>query len=99
MSPNLRPRTPRYQDFIDGVKLALSVGQASPALTIKVFCEILERADVLETRVNSTKKPFTAETPDNYEDLSTLINDYYNWRVNNAAPVEWLRHAELPESL
>lgn len=99
---SMRPRTPRYQDFIDGVKLALSVGQASPPLTIRVFCEVLERADRLETLVNSTHKANTQtdESPmGQYESLANLINDYYNWRVNNASPVEWLRHAELPESL
>lgn len=104
MSPtgSLRQRTPRYQDFVDGVRFTLTVTGTDHKTAIKIYCETLESADKLETQVNSYKaaNSQTEEKPGGeYVTLDYLIETYINCRLNNANMPEWMIHSGVSRFL
>lgn len=92
MTPGqLRNRTQRYSDFINGVCVALSTTQISAQVAVRMYAELVEGQHQMELQVNNYRNPATGE----FMDLEDLIMDYLHCRVNGSAVPEWMRHAGL----
>lgn len=100
MAPSfLRSRTARYEAFIHGVMAVVASGTLRwPVSKIAdTYSEMVERADLLETQINSARVPGEVDSEGQlpYKTLSSLIQDYVNYRAGDP-PAEWIVKADLP---